>query len=196
MKKFLMAIMLSATALFAGGDIAPVEQPIVTDIKPYYVGVGVTAVQTYVNGQSKWFTDNDMAETGGGLALNVGYVVYSADAFTASVEGRVNKTAWNYYSEDFNVDGDVSLLTYSALVKPQYNFGDFGVYGLVGYGTSKITDFGDSVRQNGLVYGGGASYDVTDTYAITLDYVVNPAFEFANGDIENDVITLGVNYRF
>ena len=197
MTKFMVAAVAAMTVAFAGGDIAPIETPveISAPAKNFYVGGGLTAVQTYVNGQADWFNDTITSETGYGAQAQVGYVFYRTGAFSSAIEGRVAKTFYGYGIDEFELDGDTALLTYSALIKPQYNFGDFGVYGLVGYGTSKVTDSGFSVRENDVVYGGGVNYLVTDSFEVFADYTVNPAFEDVV-NVENDVMVVGVNYKF
>jgi len=192
----LAAIFAMGTFAVAGGDIAPVievAQPVVT-ANDFYVGGSITASQVYVNGQSDWFNDTVDAETGYGLGIVAGYTFYRADAFSASIEGRANGTLWEF-GEDAD---DADILSYSALIKPQYNVTpEIGLYGLAGYGASKLTVGDESIRENGFVYGAGVEYAFTDAVAVTLDYVVNPAFtEDGFEDVENDTISLGVNYRF
>ncbi len=196
MKKIMLVTAMVSTMAMAGGNVSPVIE-VGTQNKDFYVGGALTAVQTYVNGDSDWFNDTLTTETGGGAQFQAGYTFYRNNAFTASVEGRVQKTFWNYGTDEFEFDGDTALLTYSVLAKPQYNFDDIGVYGLAGYGASRITDNGFKERQNGFVWGLGANYALTDEVELFADYVVNPAFE-EDGfkDIENDVIAFGVNYRF
>jgi len=198
LKTILVALMATMTMAMAGGNIVPVQTIEVAPVtKDFYVGGAITAVQTYENGSSNWFSDTLSSETGYGIQGQVGYVVYRSGDFSTAIEGRVGKTVGNYGMDEFDFDGDVSLLTYSALVKPQYNFGDFGVYALVGYGTSKFTDGDFTARENGLVWGGGAEYAINDTWAVFADYTVNPVFEDAGyPDIENDIMALGVNYKF
>jgi len=199
MKKIILALAAFTTLGFAGGNIAPIDAPVavIPTTNDFYVGGQLTAVQTYVNGQSDWFDDGLDAETGYGFGIQAGYVFYRTGDFSTAIEGRVSKTFWNYGMDGFQVDGSDSLLTYSLLLKPQYNFGDFGVYGLVGYGKSKFESGSFSVQDNDIVWGGGANYAINDTWEIFADYTVNPSFEEdAIEDIENDIIAIGVNYKF
>ena len=192
----MMALVASMTMAFAGGDIAPaVEVEVAPVAKNFYVGGALTAQQTYLNGTSDWFNDTITSETGYGAQAQVGYVFFRSGDFSTAIEGRVAKTLYGYGIDEFELDGDTALLTYSALIKPQYNFGEFGVYGLVGYGTSKVTDSGFSARANDVVWGGGANYALGDTWEVFADYTVNPAFEDVV-NVENDVIAVGVNYKF
>ena len=133
----LMALAAMSTMAIAGGDVAEVvevAQPV--DTKDFYVGGAITGSQVYVNGQSDWFNDTVDAETGYGLGIVAGYTFYRADEFTASVEGRANGSLWEF-GEDAD---DADILSYSVLIKPQYNVtSEIGLYGLVGYGASKLT---------------------------------------------------------
>ena len=184
---------LAAVAVLATSAIAGPAVEVVAPTKDFYIGGGIAAYTNYVDGQKDFFDDTADSEISGGLEAKAGYVFYRAGDFSAAIEGRVQDTMWSYFPTDANVD----LLTYSVLVKPQYNFGDFGVYALAGYGASKISDDYDSYRETGFVWGGGANYAVTDFVEVFVDYTVNPAFkEDGYEDIENDVIALGVNYKF
>ena len=196
MTKFVTAAVAAMTVAFAGGDVTPIEVVEVTPANNFYVGGALTATQTYVNGESNWFSDTDSAETGYGFGAQAGYTFYRCGAFEAALEGRIQKTFWDYGIKGWE-DNSEELTTYSALIKPQYNFDEFGVYGLVGYGASKF-EIGDfKVRENGLVYGAGAQYAINDSWAVFGDYTVNPAFEVEGfKDIENDVVAIGVNYKF
>jgi opacity protein-like surface antigen len=201
MKKFLftmVTILGLSTMVMAGGDIAPIEEPkavVTQDVaKDFYVGVGITGGQTYVDGESDWFNDTDYAETGYGVQLNVGYVAYRAADISVSIEGRVQGTVWDYFTSAEDAD----MLTYSVLLKPEYNFSDYGVYALAGYGTTKVSFGDDSIRENGFVWGVGAEYAINDTFGVYADYVVNPDFdddEFYDS-IKNDVVAIGVTYKF
>jgi len=197
LKGILVALMATMTMAIAGGDIAPVVEVEVAPVaKNFYVGGALTAQQTYVKGESDWFNDTVLSETGYGAQAQIGYVFFRSGDFSTAIEGRVAKTLYNYGIDEFSFDGDTSLLTYSALIKPQYNFGEFGVYGLVGYGTSKLNDSGYTARKNDIVWGGGANYALGDTWEVFADYTVNPAFDGVVEDVENDVIAVGVNYKF
>ncbi len=197
MKFTLIAALAALTFGYAGGDVAPVyETPIVvvqenTD-KNLYVGGSLTYVDSEFKENFTWF-DLESSETGYGLGGQVGFTFYRLDSFYASVEGRIQKTFWNYGSDL----ADASALTYSALIKPTYAFDEFNIYGLGGYGSSKVSNFALSERENGFVWGLGGGYTFSETVEITLDYVWNPSIDDIIFDnVRTDVLTLGVNYKF
>ncbi len=196
MKHILLAAIAAltfGTIANAGGDIAPIEEPVVVTMEvtnDFYVGGALTAVQTYVD--SSWFDDTIDAKTGYGLGIQGGYVFYRGYDITVAAEARLGSTLWAYGWYD------ADLLTYSALLKPQYNFGDFGIYGLAGYGVSDFnSDFGGD-KSDGFVWGGGAAYAIDSTWSVFVDYTVNPEFRgfLPNEDVKNDTIGLGFNYSF
>jgi len=184
----IMAVMVSTAV--AGGDIAPVE-PVVEQPKNFYVGGALTASQVYDQGDSHWFNDTASAETGYGLGVQAGYVFFRTGDFSSAVEVRANRTFWSFADD---VDGEVT--SYGAFVKPEYSFGDYGVYGLVGYGQTRLTGTGFKQTENGFAYGGGVEYALTESFAVFVDYVVNPEIKETPKDIENDTISIGVNYKF
>ena len=190
MKKLLMALIATVSIVFAGGGIAPVEPSVpvqvVKDKTGFYVGVGLTANQEYVRGESNWFNDDAKAETGYGYNLIAGYKFVQMGDFGASVEARYGQGVWD--------DNGLDTAQYFVAVKPDYALADtFTIYALAGYGRS---DFKGLSTRDGFVYGGGVEYALTDSFGVFGDYVVNPYVKIADEKIENDVITIGVNYKF
>ena len=191
MKKFIMALVATMTMsvmTFAGGDIAPVEEPAIAApvTKDFYVGGHWTANQAFVDGDRSWFEDDDRLAYG--LGGQVGYTFFRSGDFTTAVEGRVTYT--------FMGDADGSeFWTGDVMLKPGYAFGDFGVYALAGYTYTDfdIDNFGDDTV-DGFVWGGGAQYAINDTVEVFADYTVRP--EIIKDVVNNEVITIGFNYKF
>ena len=169
MKKFLM--MLAVTAgLMAGGDIAPVSEPVqvvVEDNSSYYVGVGYSVA----NIDSDYFDDiGDNFTDMGATTLQAGY---NFNDYVA-VEGR--------YTGDFSSD-------YSAFVfgKLSYaNVSDFTPYILLGAGTSNF----DNYQAAGGV---GVEYSFYDNFDVYADYI---ARGYTESDINADITTVGIKYTF
>jgi hypothetical protein len=191
MKKILVtavAALTLGTSAFAGGDIAPVEAtvtPCTAAKTGLYLGGGVTALFTDTIG-----LDNYDGEDGYGIQLNIGYDVYTVDAFNVAVEARLGKTFWS-------MADDTDVYTAGLFVKPEYKFGDFGVYGLAGYGVTKTEVNHVTDDASDFVWGGGADYAINSDWEVFIDYVVYP--ETSNlvvKDGKNDILTLGVNYNF
>ena len=193
MKKTIAAMMI-ATGLMAGGSIATINQaPACPDKSGLYIGAGLSFDEMYLDGYEDWTGDGPFNMMKPGIQGLMGYTLFGYENWKLSAEGRIGYV---------NLGRGINYTWYAAYAKPEYDIGKFGIYGLLGYGTSDATvHFNDSiidVSVNGTVsdftYGAGISYDVDEKWQVTLDYVVEP--EFREDDINNDVVTLGVNYRF
>ena len=188
-------IALSGVA-YAGGDITPVEEvvePLVQEESSYYIGMGVGGITLNNDSSNEEFTSTQ-------LMLQMGYQYNKYIA----VEGR--------YAFGFNTDyevgttppvtsyGDIS--NWGIYLKPMYPIGDFSVYALLGYGgviLDKIND-GDAY-ENGFQWGLGAQYAITQNISVFIDYVSlynDTGFDYIAryDDIDSDVWTLGMSYRF
>ncbi len=191
MKKILIAALSAltfGTAAYAGGDIAPVE-PTVTPCPEtktgLYLGLGATALFTDTIG-----IDNYDGEDGYGIQAIIGYDVYTTGAFNVAIEGRLGKSFWS-------MADDTDVYTAAILLKPEYKFGDFGVYALGGYGVTKTEVNNLTDDASDFTWGGGANYAINADWEVFVDYVVYP--ETSNlviNDGKNDILTLGVNYNF
>ena len=198
MKKILTTSVIAtlfASALIAGGDIAPIEPQVTTPevtqtyFTGFYAGAGITANQTYLRGESDWFNDGTDSETGYGYNLITGYKFYNDGTYGVAVEARYGEGLWS--------NNGLDSKTYFAAIKPSYNFtDDISAYGLIGYGHSKVKDGSFKEQDSGFVYGVGAEYDVTSDISVFTDYVVNAPIKIQGDHIENDVITVGVNYHW
>ena len=193
MKEIIAALMLTGT-LVAGGDIANISQaPVCPDESKFYVGLGLSYDELYIDGYEDWTSDGLFNVSNPGMQALLGYTIFGYNDWKFSVEGRLGYV-------DFG--NGIEYTWYGAYARPEYDIGKFGLYGLLGYGASDgtITFNGSpfNVSINGSVsdftYGAGISYDVDEKWQVTLDYVVEP--EFRDDDINDDVITLGVNYKF
>ena len=188
-KKILFALMATMTMAFAGGDIAPVAEvaPVqVAPVKNWYVGGALTANQAFED--RDWFSTNDKNSMSYGIGGQLGYVFYRSGDFSTAVEGRITYTFMG------DADGSNDFWTGDALIKPAYAFGDVSVYGLAGYTYADydIANFNES-SVDGFVWGGGVEYAIDNTWSVFGDYTVRP--EIADG-VDNEVVTVGVNYKF
>ncbi len=175
----LIAAGVLATAVTAGGNVERIE---VVGTQPWtglYLGGAVQATQTYIDGESDWFGTSDVNKVAYGVQGDIGYTFFNNGDFAASVEGRVGASVGDYAVETTYV---------AAYIKPEVIFGDFSVYGLLGYGALDYTD----ANVNDYTYGGGFQYAVTEQISAFADYVVLPAF----GDVESDIVSMGINYKF
>ncbi len=194
------ALALTTSIALAGGSIAPVETTVVTtEVAPievnkdFYVGIGITAPTTYLDGQKDFFEDRRDSEISGGLEVKAGYVFYRNEDISVAIEGQAGRSYWGFDNDD------LYTYDYAAFIKPMYAFGNTSVYGLAGFAKSGIADGSsdDSIQENGFAYGIGAEYAVTETVAVYADYTMLPAFtDDVFEDINNDKVALGINYKF
>ncbi len=194
------------TSLFAGGSvIAPVE--VETYEVPWtgaYIGLGLTANQTYVDGGSNWFTETYDSTTNTGLQINGGYTAYNNGQFMVSVEARAG------VSETSEIVETSYLAVYA---KPAVQFGNFNAYALAGYGTVDFTSnynyydgwadylISQTTSVSDFTFGIGGEYSFTPSISVFVDYVALPSFEVVDVDyytqeLRSDVMSLGINYRW
>lgn len=170
----LAMVVAFSSASVAGGDIAPVAEPVVVvepASKDFYVGVNtVIGVTQFTTDNLDWFSLSS-------VGVQAGYTFYRVEAFETSVEAR--------YSTD--VDDIFDTYSVGTFIKPAYNFQTTKAYGLLGYQETN----GDTLGSFGgeLAYGGGASFDVFKNYSVFADYVYGD-------DSANEVVTVGLNYKF
>ena len=132
----------------------------------------------------------------GGYAFQSGSFVYGAE-ISYSVFEQLYDDAITF-DDRFDNMLDVSL-------RAGVGFDNLLVYGLAGFSTSEVTNFGPggerSADATGLHYGVGVAYGVTDSVAIRLQYVMrNLTFDGGPGnpdvDAEHSTLTLGAAFRF
>jgi len=184
--------------LFAGGDIAPVEEVVVApvvDNSAFYLGMGIA--DTTLNNDT---TGEEFSSTA--LMLQAGYQYnnyvalegrYSFGFSTDYDQGNTNGIAGGY-------NGDIS--NWGIYVKPMYPIGDFGLYALLGYGGVMLSDInGGDAYESGFQWGLGASYAMSEQISVFVDYVAlydDTGFDYVArlDDVNADTWTLGVSYKF
>ena len=204
----LLTVITLTSLGYGGGNIEvpqtePVQVPQVVAFTGFYVGVGV----------SKMSLRNDLSDeefSANGVMLQVGYEINPYVAIEGRYTKHLGKLDYDHGKAPSlsisDYDGDFSNI--ALYVKPKYNIESFQIYGLLGYGTVKLTniplggapiaaDRSESAFQWGL----GLGYEVLDNTSISVDYV-----RFYNGDgfngratqanIVSDAWTLAVSYKF
>jgi len=210
-----VAVLAMSSFAVAGGDIAPVEEPVVvpepviTD-SGMYLGLAYGAANfdytesvDYANGGT--YTEPSEDFDYGTIMLQAGYKFNSYVA----IEGRY----WIGLDEDIFVNETLNVDTWGIYVKPMYPVTDaFDIYALLGYASStpevSFASGGTYEFDNtdGFSWGIGAAYSFTENIAVFVDYVNmyeddNTLAADANGDVYNEDITLstwnfGVTYQF
>ena len=218
-----VAVLAMSSFAVAGGDIAPVEEPMVV-VEPvvtdsgFYLGLGygwldASVIDTYYYG-NKDLRVTALDDSFGEIMIDAGYKFNSYVA----IEGRywfgISDNAW-LGQDNFNLpNASVDVDAWGIYVKPMYPVTDaFNVYALLGYGgadlnidTTYAGDF-ESDGVDGFSWGLGADYSFTDNVSVFLDYtsIYNDTESIdnlygqgiaADTDSEIAVITFGVNYQF
>ncbi|NKQ40764.1 MAG: porin family protein [Sulfurovum sp.] len=184
-------------------DVIPVAVEPSMDVGGLYVGIGA----------SKMSLRNDLSEeefSSVGVMLQLGYQLTDYLA----IEGRYTKGVGDLKYDrgitanpDYDdYDGDFSNI--GIYLKPMYGVEDFNVYALLGYGQVELTNIplgGAGISadraESGFQWGLGASYDVSESVSVSVDYVRfydDKGFDFraSTADIVSDAWTLAVSYRF
>lgn len=195
--KILGVAVIASMSLFAGGgfvaapqpDVEPVEPAIAEipasepakEIQPYFGGaLGSSSAKVHSEAtvcggcqynkleQTNSKAPDKLLQWGGtGSATTVmGLAGVELNDFLA-IEGRLTKSVSDYEIKDHK---PISMLNAAVYLKPQYKFEDFSVYGLLGYGMTKVDFMDKTTSLNGFQYGGGASYDVNDQVSVFADY--------------------------
>ena len=222
----LISIFAMSSLALAGGDIAPVEPVVETPVViestgNFYLGLAygylndqtdVTATAPSRKTSKKTVIDDNFNE----VILQAGY---NFNPYIA-VEGRYwfgMSSTINYSNINPAVkNSDTTIDAWGIYVKPQYPVTEeFNVYALLGYGSADIT-IDDVPTNGGLQYvsdsvdgfswGVGASYAITESVSLFIDYVsiynddddsYNPSTGY-NYNIDNtiDSVNFGVTYNF
>ncbi len=207
--KLSMVVMLTLSCIgYAGGNEAisesiPVAIEPSVDTAAFYIGLGVANMSLSNDVSDEEFTSL-------GVMLQLGYQINEYLAiegrYTRSVgdleydHGKTSNPNYNDYPADFSNIG--------IYLKPMYAVESFNVYALLGYGQVELTNIplgGAGISadraESGFQWGLGASYDVTESTAIFVDYVRfydDKGFDHraSTADVASDAWTLGVSYRF
>jgi len=175
-----VAVLAMSSFAVAGGDIAPVEEPVVVVEEvvsegAFYLGLGYSLLSTdeeYTQGN---WTYDDRSDDYSMVMFQAGYKFNSYVA----VEGRywMGVDDNSYWDRQNNTGIDTEIDAWGIYVKPMYPVTDaFDVYALLGYASTDYTvDFNNGLTYNsddldGFSWGLGASYSFTDNIAIFVDY--------------------------
>jgi len=193
-----VAIVGMSSLGFAGGDVAPVAEPVVVveeeGLSGFYAGLALSAV--YANNSTvdvELWDEIDEQDRLGNVSFIAGY---NFNEYIA-LEGR--------YTTSFAHEDTVEMDGWSLFVKPQYPvIENFSVYALLGFGAvtlDGINGYDVDVDDNGFQWGIGASYLATENISVFIDYTslaVEMDGSYWDGPVQADVdaITIGVNYLF
>ena len=212
-----VAVLAMSSFAVAGGDITPVEEPVVVveeavSTGAFYLGAayGLLGTDSFSVGPNGGFDNVHGDEDFSQFMLQAGY---KFNEYVA-VEGRywigMDDNSWDNLVHAGT--DTVELDTWGIYVKPMYPVTEsFDVYALLGYASSDISVDSQNVTASidafdGFSWGVGAAYSFTENISLFVDYValhndevyVNPIHN--NGvDSEDFVIeswNFGVTYQF
>jgi len=225
MKKIVLstvAVMAMSTFAIAGGDIAPIEEPIVvaqvaepvvTD-SGAYVGLGYGLLAAEVR-SSVILNDSNYDEADldwGTVMVQAGYkfnsyVAVEARYWNAVSDGDLTLTEHTKhgevkYTED-DVVGDLGAAAWAVYVKPMYPVTDsFDVYALLGYANTDTDSYRDHDEwdDGAFSWGIGAAYSFTDNLGMFVDYTVlyddDEDINLNNIETAVESINFGLTYSF
>lgn len=220
-----VAVLAMSSFAVAGGDIAPVEEPVVvpepvvTDAG-FYIGAGYGYLNNTVDYTGPVYDANgNYAGEGSVNFLDDSHNEFLIDAgykFNSyvAVEGRY----WFGANTTYTVDGqayDISIDSWGLYVKPMYPVTDaFDIYALLGYASSSASvdkkfayngyNTYESNDLDGFSWGIGAAYSFTDNVSVFVDYTslynTDDTYATVDGDVTLDSTVdtwnFGLNYKF
>lgn len=199
-KLSMLALLLSSTYTFAGGDVAAIVEPevivpevIEAELTGFYAGLGYSCLQMGLDAPYLDMRAMTAVSVEAGYNFNK-YLAVEA-RYTASA-GDV--TVKNAQGVEHDTDA-IDMANIGLYVKPQYAMNQFSVYGLLGYGQFSIDD-GESYSEAALQYGAGINVMVATHVGIFADfrrlYDDTTGFETTSEEIMANSYTVGVNYHF
>ena len=211
-----VAVLAMSSFAVAGGDIAPVEEPIVvpepviTD-SGFYLGAAYSLLSVEVDADlGNGLNYSDSSEDYSQFMLQAGYKFNSYVA----VEGRywIGMDDNNWLAADGNGDVTGEIDAWGIYVKPMYPVTDaFDIYALLGYADIDYTEsYGNFTQDYGVAdgfsWGIGAAYSFTENFSIFVDYVAlyddssDVVVDNLGGtvavDTTVDTVNFGVSYQF
>ena len=205
MKKFnlsLVAVLAMSTFAIAGGDIAPVEEPVVVvpeviesiSTGAFYLGAAYGLLSTDAEEKfptvgnttlTRDFGSDDFSQ----FMLQAGYKFNDYVALEGRYWIGMDDNTWTHYN---TLDVTAEIDTWGIYVKPMYPVTEsFDIYALLGYADADYTVKGSGYTLtadafDGFSWGIGADYSFTDS--------VNNAGN--NVDFTIDTWNFGVTYQF
>ena len=212
-----VAVLAMSSFAAAGGDIAPVEEPVVV-VEPVVTDAGFYLGLAYglgnIDGNVYWpdgnvdFMLSEYDIDYSTVMLQAGYKFNSYVA----VEGRYwfgldEDSTVTFYGQPENITTNID--TWGIYVKPMYPVTDaFDIYALLGYAgsTLDVDNGGTTYSQDldGFSWGIGAAYSFNDNVSLFVDYVSMYDDDAETVDADSDLLTdntistwnFGVTYKF
>jgi len=205
MKKIIHTLTLvsaTATALFAGGEVAPAVEPSssVPQKEVVVVSDQIKYDGFYLGGALSYMQMNEaVLASGHAITLAGGY--YFNKYF--GIEGRYTRTL-----TDLDIDNGSSVVSRDDVmsnlglyIKPMFNLTTgFSLYGLAGYGKSTYEKHGIEYSESGLQWGLGAKYELANGVGLFVDYMELYNDDNYDGIVAEDLLfntmNVGATYTF
>jgi len=201
-KQSVVALLLGSTFAIAGGDLAPIVEPIVNIPEPvvmepeltgFYAGVGYSCLQMGLD--VPYLDMRAMTAISATAGYNFNKFIAVEGRYTASIGDVTVKTT----NSEVDVDS-IDLANIGLYIKPQYAINNFALYALLGYGQFGLDD-GDSFSEAGVQYGAGINAMVSNNVGLFIDFRrLYDSEAFDSYDLDRDVMansyTVGINYHF
>lgn len=213
MKKLTLSIatiVAMSSFAIAGGDIEPVVEAVTEVVTPdssagFYIGGAYTyAMEAERTGR---ITPNLIVGADDTTWEIAGMVMagYQINKYFA-VEGRFTASLDDAKYNDIDV-ADYDLTNAAIYAKVMYPVAEIvTVYGLVGYGQTKIEGLVNEYETDGLQWGVGASYNVNENLSVFVDYTKLAMIDEVdvNGvtvtgladDFDVSTVNVGISYKF
>ena len=210
-----VAVLAMSSFAVAGGDITPVEEPIVVP-EPvmesdagFYLGLGYGWQEALL--EDTFAVTDDIDKNFGSIMIDAGYKFNKYVAVEARYWfGLSSSNDLGWYHQ---INSDITIDSWGLYVKPMYPVTDaFDIYALLGYGSTSVDvdagdyryDIGDA---DGFSWGIGMEYAATSNIGLFIDYTylvntepVSVTIDDINYPLGVDEsvanINFGVNYHF
>ncbi len=200
LKKSIVALLLSSSYVFAGGNIATiyepeVDEPVVleSELNGFYAGVGYSCLQMGLD--VPYLDMRAMTALSATAGYNFNEYLAVEGRYTVSVGDTTVKTV----GSEVDVDS-IDMANIGLYIKPQYTINNFALYALLGYGQFELDD-GTAFSEAGIQYGAGVNAMVNRNIELFIDFRrLYDDTAFDNFDLDREVMansyTVGVNYHF
>lgn len=150
----------------------------------FYGGISEVNHQRFFNDSRDWFSTGHYNGLNYGAGVQLGYNAGNVGDMIVGAELRASRV----FCDTF--DGTKDMDTYSAFVKMGTDLSGFVPYLLAGY--TVIDSELDHIVVEDFSWGLGVSKAITDKVDVFVDYTVLPKIRIVN----NEVVTIGLNYKF
>ncbi len=202
-----VAVLAMSSFAVAGGDITPVEEPVVVepviDNSAFYLGLGYGYFAEEIEIDAPKFDEIFTLHT---VMFQAGY---QFNKYVA-VEGRYWLGITDLESDNTGNETSGDYSSWGIYVKPQYPVTEaFNIYALLGYASTELEPDSSAIDYfdtDSFSWGLGAEYAFTENLSFFADYVAlgytdeftSNGVELNTGDVDVSIATInfGLTYKF